>query len=410
VIAYFRIPVLAGALLDSICPINLDRLFIPVKKTADGILIEPHIPSGESESEEKEKANLMLKKANETLESVSEAIRKEREKTLSQDEVSKKFFDWNNSFFQWTWVATPEKDAEIMKQIVELKSRFMDETEEYNFLFVSMLIDYVVSQAHGEIQWMLIPGFSNMLESVLFSAAKRGVGDYSHLIEHCLADVSRVSRIFSVVINMVIKSTYANNPFEVNIMCNVLDMIFMKGCRPEGFLNSKVPQEVDFEVLFNAIDLVLESEQFQIISKIVWFLYRNINRFDRIMRSKIINNLLLKKYFGKLFLHWCTEVRQIFIYFVLFRIQRAGVVSDRNPVPMIADSMSPSTHKGLLSKFLSREENKSALFEQKRKITHSDAPTIPFGPEPVSEGCLIVSSNISDDDIKEDEYVLFDML
>jgi hypothetical protein len=77
---------------------------------------------------------------------------------------------------------------------------------------------------------------------------------------------------------------------------------------------------------------------------------------------------------------------------------------------MIADSMSPSTHKGLLSKFLSREENKSALFEQKRKITHSDAPTIPFGPEPVSEGCLIVSSNISDDDIKEDEYVLFDML
>lgn len=401
---------LSGALLDSICPTNPDVPYIPPHPPQE---IPTNVDAYDAALIPDEKdviptdtaTPVAIKRAELTVKKVQELILKERERMLKADELSKNFFDSNHSFFQWTWVATPEKDINLMKIIQNLKSRFMDPAEEYNFLFVSMFVNFVIQQAHGEILWILIPGFSIMLESVICATAKRGLPDYSVLVERSLQDLSRVPGALNIITEVIIKSTHANSPAQVNVMLNLLDSLFMKGSSPENNFSSPLPANFDYSVLFEALGLILDGEHFQVLSKTIWFLYRNCGRFNNHTRKALIGDFLLFKYFGKLFFHWCTEVRQFFHNFLLFRIRRVGITKSEKGVPVINSyDIDLNANKGIFAKFLGKEESKTSGFSKgKKKSTHADWPVVPFGMEPTSDTCVIVSTSLSEDDLTQDE-------
>jgi hypothetical protein len=412
VIVYFRIPVLSGAILDSICPTNPDVPYIPPHAIQlPPVKVDPYDVAPESEEKEVVETDtaspIALQRAEHAVKQVQQLITRERERTLQADEISKSFFDYNHSFFQWTWVATPEKDIELMKQVQNLKQRFLDPAEEYNFLFVSMFVNFVIQQAHGEILWILIPGFSNMIESVICATAKRGLPDYSTLVERSLQDLSRIPGALNIITEVVVKSTHGNSPAQINVMLNLIDNLFMRGSTPEHNLAAPLPDFFDSTVLLDAITMLMEGEHFQVLSKTIWFVYRNANRFDLNTR-KAVMEILLHKFFSKLFLHWCTEVRQFFHYFILFRVRRLGITKPEKGAE-VANSfeMDTSGSKGLLSKLLnSKDDSKTsggAFTKSKKRTNHTDWPIVPFGMEPTPETCLLMTASLNDQDIAADE-------
>eukprot|EP00475_Leptophrys_vorax_P023116 TRINITY_DN3151_c0_g1_i1.p1 TRINITY_DN3151_c0_g1~~TRINITY_DN3151_c0_g1_i1.p1 ORF type:complete len:704 (-),score=170.25 TRINITY_DN3151_c0_g1_i1:151-2262(-) len=413
VIVYFRIPVLSGAILDSICPTNPDVPYIPPHAIQlPPVKVDPYDVAPEAEDKEDVPTDtaspIALQRAEHAVKQVQLLIAKERERMLVADEVSKAFFDYNHSFFQWTWVATPEKDVELMKQVQNLKHRFMDPAEEYNFLFVSMFVNFVIQQAHGEILWILIPGFSNMIESVICATAKRGLPDYSTLVERSLQDLSRIPGALNIITEVVIKSTHGNSPAQINVMLNLIDNLFMRGSSPEHNLAAPLPDFFDSTVLLEATSILLDGEHFQVLSKVIWFVYRNANRFE-IKTRKNLMELMLNKFFSKLFLHWCTEVRQFFHYLILFRLKRVGVVKPEKGADVSNSfEMDTAGNKGLLSKLLSsKEESKTSggFSKSKKRTNHTDWPIVPFGMEPTPETCMLITASLTEEDIAADEQM-----
>ena len=49
----------------------------------------------------------------------------------------------------------------------------------------------------------------------------------------------------------------------------------------------------------------------------------NLGRLSHQARNTILGDVLLKRFFFKLFLHWNAEVRRLFAFILVYRVQRS---------------------------------------------------------------------------------------
>lgn len=119
----------------------------------------------------------------------------------------------------------------------------------------------------------------------------------------------------------------------------------------------------DFEFLFDAIRVLLEGEQMQVLLKTIEFLYTG---FDLLLEEQAdVLRRVVRPFFFKLFLHWSPNVRRFFHHLLIFRLVRpigwthvveklptsrvvpygshANLASASAPAAVSADSPSPPT-------------------------------------------------------------------
>lgn len=76
----------------------------------------------------------------------------------------------------------------------------------------------------------------------------------------------------------------------------------------------------DFEFLFDAIRVLLEGEQMQVLLKTIEFLYTG---FDLLLEEQAdVLRRVVRPYFVKLFCHWSPNVRRFFHHLLIFRLVR----------------------------------------------------------------------------------------
>lgn len=76
----------------------------------------------------------------------------------------------------------------------------------------------------------------------------------------------------------------------------------------------------DFEFLFDAIRVLLEGEQMQVLLKTIEFLYTG---FDLLLEEQAdVLRRVIQPFFFKLLLHWSPNVRRFFHHLLLFRLVR----------------------------------------------------------------------------------------
>ena len=83
---------------------------------------------------------------------------------------------------------------------------------------------------------------------------------------------------------------------------------------------SSFPYKVDYILLWKAINIILDSEQYMCISKVIWFFYHNSHLMNLEALYKMLNSIFNDKFY-KLFFHWSYQVRNTFYYFLLFIIE-----------------------------------------------------------------------------------------
>ena len=66
------------------------------------------------------------------------------------------------------------------------------------------------------------------------------------------------------------------------------------------------------------------AEHFQIVLKTLSFIYNQTVLFHGGFREKLVNEILLKGFFFKLFLHWMHEIRRYFLHILVFKIFRTS--------------------------------------------------------------------------------------
>jgi hypothetical protein len=83
-----------------------------------------------------------------------------------------------------------------------------------------------------------------------------------------------------------------------------------------------LPNNFDHVLFESAIERLIDTDHFQIVTRTLIFIYNILDMFTGRERLKFIYELLLKKHFYTLFLHWSDDVRACFYRILTYKIRR----------------------------------------------------------------------------------------
>jgi hypothetical protein len=83
-----------------------------------------------------------------------------------------------------------------------------------------------------------------------------------------------------------------------------------------------LPNNFDHTMFETAIERLVDTDHFQIVTRTLIFIYNLLDMFTGRERLKFTYELLLKKHFYELFLHWSDDVRACFYRILTYKINR----------------------------------------------------------------------------------------
>ncbi|KAF0984607.1 hypothetical protein FDP41_000506 [Naegleria fowleri] len=140
----------------------------------------------------------------------------------------------------------------------------------------------------------------------------------------------------------------------------------------ELFIGS-LPENFNFEFFETAIERLLETDHFQIMSRTLIFIYDILDLFNGKARMKFIGHDLLRDRFYHLFLHWSADIRNIFQRIILFKLQRYSSAVFREYAPLTATASQSASKRKASTPMLQRDRSNSnsltpPAFEKKKVL------------------------------------------
>lgn len=84
--------------------------------------------------------------------------------------------------------------------------------------------------------------------------------------------------------------------------------------------NVKLPPSFDIHYFCSGLEIIIETEHYQLIQKLLSIVYNYADLFVGNNRKTLFADLFIKKYFFKLFLHWDELIRHYFQQILIFRV------------------------------------------------------------------------------------------
>ncbi|ETV98175.1 hypothetical protein H310_08904 [Aphanomyces invadans] len=165
-----------------------------------------------------------------------------------------------------------------------------------------------------------------------------------------LGDILANGALLNVFVQVILESTNMYDPHSVDYAFNVLQNAFetaaaATGSRHKhgdshhvqgdsaGGARSHLPIEFDLEYYLSALRLALTSTHFQILLKVLAFVYATADLLDSKRRQKLLAGVVLQEHFFPLFLHWNEEVRRMFCHLLVYKL----FLSSRLDLPLVSD-------------------------------------------------------------------------
>ncbi|RHZ24888.1 hypothetical protein DYB37_010820, partial [Aphanomyces astaci] len=150
--------------------------------------------------------------------------------------------------------------------------------------------------------------------------------------------------------DVILENTNMYDPQSVDYAFNVLQNVFETAAsthdrpRPSGDHppppppRGTLPMELDLEYFLLALRQALTSSHFQILLKVLAFVYATADLFESKRRQKLLAGVMLHEHFFPLFLHWNEEsmadqVRRMFGHLVVHKL----FLSSRLDLPLVSD-------------------------------------------------------------------------
>ncbi|ETV68085.1 hypothetical protein, variant 3 [Aphanomyces astaci] len=152
--------------------------------------------------------------------------------------------------------------------------------------------------------------------------------------------------LLNVFVQVILENTNMYDPQSVDYAFNVLQNVFETAAasthdrpRPSGDHppppppRGTLPMELDLEYFLLALRQALTSSHFQILLKVLAFVYATADLFESKRRQKLLAGVMLHEHFFPLFLHWNEEVRRMFGHLVVHKL----FLSSRLDLPLVSD-------------------------------------------------------------------------
>ena len=83
-----------------------------------------------------------------------------------------------------------------------------------------------------------------------------------------------------------------------------------------------LPTNFDIDFFCKGCEIVIEADHFAQLYRLLTLLYSYSELFDGMIRTKLFGEMLLKKFFFKLFLHWDDNVRNTYQQIIVFKVNK----------------------------------------------------------------------------------------
>jgi len=176
-----------------------------------------------------------------------------------------------------------------------------------------MVVENLVSQ----IPWISIPGYSSFVLAFLYEFKK------AEQITKSLMDASLGLLLTEPsIINFYIKFIFLKtNVYSVPAVGECIANLeqWFKELRAQ---NMALPAAFDAEFFCKGLEIIIQTDHHQLLQKVLSLLYNYAEVFEGEARKAVFCELLIKKYFFTLFLHWDDGTRNSFQQIIVFRTIR----------------------------------------------------------------------------------------
>lgn len=350
-VAYFRIPVLSGVLMASCCEVARPSCKLASERHA--------LWFNRGRTPE-----WVFQLESEVMRNFDSFVTASTQLEVSDKLNTSEFFDFNPTLFHWTLFV--ENDDRIVLGNLECLSKLND--DKYFFRFISRLVAHVNDVLHKpwvthqdeldfdvdqlglsaeqeedlymyqmdrSISWGLVPGYWSFVRSVL-TRSLVPLDLYRSDLKRCVLRILANPDLLGIFTKAYLLSTSVSRKHEINACMDQLDSAFDAACGAN--LGDPLPETFCFDFFFSAISVLLESEQFEVLLKVLCFLYTHLGRFHGTERIRLVQDMLIHRYFFKFFLHWYPSVRRQYHHILVYKLDRVG--HSRAPEP---DQVSEST-------------------------------------------------------------------
>lgn len=270
------------------------------------------------------------------------------QKNWKEEEIRMNQFKHDNpSLFAWSDAMLsfcPTSDERWSNVQSKKWMQYLVTDGEFFFAFVASVYKHIQNVSTKPIVWSVIPGYSILTRVsllILKDAAWRQWSDlqtfsdpllindgthYFFLTKRGVKFVMTEStsllhnlKLMNICISALYECTTVYDARSVGLCLNQFGRWFSvvavdKGC---SFV---LPEEFDGGSFLIGMRILLSSEKFEVLKRVLLFLYRHMDYFDGQVRQGVLK-ILVQKHFG-LFLNWNDDIRNYYHHILVYKIAR----------------------------------------------------------------------------------------
>ncbi|KAL4468703.1 hypothetical protein ABPG74_005206 [Tetrahymena malaccensis] len=229
-------------------------------------------------------------------------------------------FDWEQSFYRF--LKTQERGEQHFNDLSAILndtkwSYRMSKRGVAFFFFLTEWLQYVNKTVvvKDHVPWQDLPGYLTLLRAFLIELKSRDILQYPEALKLASQSILNNERLLNILITLIYNKT---NVYDSNKTVQTFDLInsWMQ------FLiqnNKNIPTVFDFSFFLKGIRTVLDQDHSICLARVIWVIYNNFTLFPPDFQKEICEYLFSNLFF-RLFMHWSYNVRMIFQYFLIYRI------------------------------------------------------------------------------------------
>jgi len=210
---------------------------------------------------------------------------------------------------------------------------WLDEFRKREMLFFMFLdhwirhVKYIARDRISQVDWPIIRGYRTFVPAFVH-AFKQLPTELTKDIQDCSCSIILTdSSLVNLCVTHVFSKTNVYNVFGTLNAMNTVEIWFKQLAEN----NMTLSKQFDTKFFCRALDIIFQTDHHQMMTRALGLVYVAVDAFVEEARRELVIDLLLHKYFFRLFLHWDSAVRNCYHQFLLFkaiRIRRSRLISN----------------------------------------------------------------------------------
>ena len=330
------------------------------------------------------------------------------------NEVYSVLLNWKQDFYDYlTKKKNEEKEnrlelAEILKK--PWKKKFENISNIY-FYFIIEWNHYVEKTlVITNLNWSLIPGYRVLVQNFIEQMKRINIKRYPDVLIDASLALLKNPKVLNQFISTLISKT------DLFLQKNVVTLFGYLSKFFDYFKTRKknLPLNIDFYLLIYITILMLKTNHALAIAHALNFWYSNYEILPKKVKVNIFE-IIVNYFFFKLFLHWSTNVREVFYFFIFYAVIKSRAFLKGELLEKLDNSLRKVNRFVCLINFIGNDYKKRIFLwemktkKEKRKISFRDNQELllkEFSSKDIFKKILIKNElKINDLDLKKKNQI-----